>query len=184
MKAFYNEAELSKISDEELIQLVSFEGAGTTYYYSNLDKVFTEDDEEFCIRFKDGTEIFTKDVKVFNNVKFGKSRFDLMGIMLKDKEVAAEKLDSVYKSLINESNKQTNNVISIAENIKQENTAMIDSLQKQNEKLLLTLAGTLNDVTEKWNKKLEQVDNFNSKDFKDRMKKIDQITVAFSELLE
>ena len=184
MKMFYTQKELGKLTSEELLDLVSFDGGGTTYYYSNLEKVFTEDDEEYCISFKDDTEIFTKDTEVFEKVKAGKARYDLIGSMLVEKEQEDSKRDDFYSEMKGFISAELANIhAQTATNRTNFDLSVADS-EKKNADMIKKIDSTLSSLAKKWDEKLKQVDDFSKVDFDAKMDKVQKITDAFSELLE
>lgn len=184
MKMFYTAKELSEVSEEELSELVSFEGAGTTYYYSNLDKVFTEDDEEFCIRFKDSTEIFTKDLEVFNRVRMGKSRFDLLTKSLEQNNQDKEAHGDFYKKVSEDIKTEMANVHSQIDT----NRKNFDNIVKYNkEKLnesMKEMEARVDITTQKMESAIKRLNDIDTEKFEKLITQVEKITEAFSELLE
>ena len=184
MKMFYTQKELSKLTPEELLDLVSFDGGGTTYYFSNLDKVFTEDEDEYCIVFNDGTEIFTKDTVVFEKVKTGKARYDLIGSMLQEKEQEEAKREEFYEEMKSFIGKELTNIHNQTKTNRTNFDLFVADSEKKNADMIKKIDSTLSSLASKWDEKLTQIDKFNTAEFDAKMDKVQKITEAFSELLE
>ena len=184
MKNFYTQTELAKLSPEELLELSSFEGAGNTYYYDNVDKVFTEDDEEFCIRFKDNDEIYTKDKAIFDKVKHGKARFDLISKSLQQAQDKENDHTAFYEQVKSDIQAEMKNV---HEQVKI-NRNNFDTAIKQNRDVLDTaisrMESKVNAASDKLEERVSELNSVDLEKFNNLMKQIETITDAFGDLLK
>jgi len=211
MKNFYTQGELKKLSNEELMELTTFGGDENMFYYSDLDKVQASTDSsdgtpEYSFHFTDEKVIYTKDVETFNEVKLGKARYDMLSKsleahksdeemmqnffervtgMVQDKvqemtEVNQGVQSNIDKNVKNMCSNATNEIQTLAQvavetvkGLDANNQAVIDLMNKQIEK-----------VTKKWGSKVDELKAFDIEAYNIKMKKVEDIILAFDKLLE
>jgi DNA repair exonuclease SbcCD nuclease subunit len=187
MKNFYTAKELQKISDEDLLKLTSFDGAGETYFYSDIQIIqeFSgQEDGEFCFKLGNGEEIFTKNAELINDIKVGKARYDLLSKSLEtineEKEANANFREEIRQTIRDEmgyvhqeiQTNRTNFDLGIQSNGKKINEALT-SMEVMIEK-----------SAKSWDNKMDTLKKVDTKKFDTMMKQMETLTVAFSQLLE
>ena len=174
---FYTVKELQQLSGEEILELSSFEGEGTTYYYSEIEKINNESDGEYSITFRGGEEIFTKNPELIKEIRINKARFDLITKSLE--QVQKEKDDYIefYENVKSDIQEEMQNV---HRNIRTNRTnfdIMIKNVQK-------TLEEKITSSTNKMDVKVKELNAIDIDKFNTLIQKVNLITEAFSELLE
>ena len=177
MKMFYTVKELQELSGEEILELSSFEGEGTTYYYSEIEKINSESDEEYSITFRGGEEIFTRNPKLIKKIRINKARFDLMAKSLEQVQKEKDDHKEFYENIKSDISEEMQNVHNIIQTNRTNFNIMIKNVQK-------TLEEKIASSTNKMDTKVKELNAIDIDKFNTLMQKVDLITEAFSELLE
>jgi hypothetical protein len=183
MKNFYTAKELGKLSDEDLIKLTSFAGAGETYFYSDI-QIVQETNGEFCFKLGNGEEIYTKNVELIEEIKLGKARYDLMAKSLEN--VNHEKTQN--ESFRDEMRELIRDEMTYIHGEVQTNRTNFDMGIQSNGKTINEALTNMEMMMEKaaksWDNKMKTLDTVNTDKFEKMMKKMEKITDSFSELLK
>lgn len=194
MQMFYTIQELKNLSSEELLDLASFGGSDSTYFYSEVFGFQIEEDS-YSILFKNGSNIYTKEERTYDLVKKGKARYDFISKSLEEtgnqnkreqlfyetveKNLDA-KLDLFSKSISNITN-QLNKSIN---NLTKQNEQDIKDLKKNKNIQLDLLTKQLEKFSNAWISKINRLDDFDTNAYYIKMGQLDKIIEAFDVLLE
>jgi len=177
MKMFYTVKELQALSGEEILELSSFKGEGTTYYYSEIEKINNESDEEYSIVFRGGEEIFTKNKELIKEIRINKARFDLMTKSLEQVQKEKDTHKEFYDNVKSDISEEMQNVHKTIQTNRTNFDIMIKNVQK-------TLEEKITSSANKMDAKVKELNSIDIDKFNTLMQKVDLITEAFSELLE
>lgn len=194
LKNFYSVKELSKLSSEEILELSSFDGQGTTYYYSEIEKITNESDEEYSIKFRDGEEIFTKNAELIEEIRIGKARFDLITKSLehvqKEEDEHTEFYEKVKSDILEEMQNVHTQVQTNRTNfdtaIKQNRDVLdnaISGIQNDIEKSIKVMESKISKSSEALDKKVKKLNDVDTEKFSELMKQMETITQAFNTLM-
>jgi hypothetical protein len=173
MKMFYTQNELSKLTDSEILGLTSFEGGGETYFYSELKKLQKEEDGSFSFSFSDNSVIYTKNIDVYNRVKLGKARYDMLMKSMESKKEQDEREELFLERATEMITKMVEQTGSGIKRIENEAKSFRTNAEKH-----------LKVTEEKWNNQLDSLKEFDIKAYNIKMEKVDKIIEAFDKLLE
>ena len=183
MKNFYTAVELGKLSDEELIKLTSFEGAGETFFYSNI-QVVGEDNGEFCFKLKNGEEIFTKNANLIREIKHGKARYDLLAKSLENMNTEKDS----HKSFQNEMKQMLRDELQhINKQVETNRTNFDLGIQSNGKKIneaLTSMETMIEKAATSWDNKIDTLKKVDTRRLDKMMLQMETITKAFGQLLE
>ena len=182
MKMFYTKSELKSLTGEELLELTTFGSDENSYFYSDLERIKKED-AEYSFHFKDGTTVFTQSEETFKEVKVGKARYELIYKSLEENKENKESQDEFYKNIVSMLSKQvkelhdSNKTFALNSEIaiKANGTKLDSHIDSMSQKLDATVV--------RWNDKIKLLEDFNTNTYNVKMKKLDKIIDAFSEIL-
>jgi len=183
LKNFYTAKELSKLSDKELIDLTSFEGAGETYFYSDI-QIVQEIDGEFCFKTGSGEEIYTKNAELIDEIKLGKARYDLLEKSLNrvnDEKDSNKAFQEEMRQMIREE------LTHIHQQVETNRTNFDLGIQNNGKKIneaLTNMETMIEKAATSWDNKMDTLNKVDTQKFDAMMKQMETITKAFSELLK
>ena len=183
MKAFYTKEELQELSPEELEKITSFEGGDTTYYYEDIQKI-TKGENEHCIIFKTGEEIYTQSDDVIQSIKANKIRYDLITKTLSEVQREQEIRNEFYNQIQGYIAQQMQEIHSQINVQKTNFEIMTKAIQKQTNDDIAKLGNTVSSTLDNWNKRIDSLNSVDTEKFQKMMKQMETITDAFSELLK
>ena len=193
-KMFYTQNELKNITKEELLELTTFGGSTDTFYYVDVENVSIVDNE-MCISFKNGEKVFTDSQETFDDVKLGKARYELLAKSLEaNKEqdnrenVFYAKTQTHFESLIIDLNQRHDIQV---KKLMEQNASQAESQRNTTKNLELTIESSIKKMEQmvetsakNWDKKVKELDYFDTEAYEVKMKKVDNIISAFAKLLE
>jgi hypothetical protein len=99
MKFLYTYEEINELSHKEILELSTF--SNNKYFYSDIYEIGTvdnfsdKDKPEYYVTFLNGNSIYTTDKSIFDAIKIGKSRWELIGKSVESKDTL-EKLETDF----------------------------------------------------------------------------------------
>lgn len=183
MKMYYTQAELAKLSPEKILELTTFGGGESVYYYSDLDKLQSHG-TEFSFHFKDKSVIYTQQEDTYNEVKVGKARFDLLGKSIEGNKEQDEREKAFYAELMEMVGTQIQNLTNATQNFETNADIAIKTVGEQTGGQMQQITTRLNTVAERWDEQMNALNTFDVKAYNVKMTKIDKIIDAFDKLLE
>lgn len=184
MKNYYTKEEIDNLTNDELVKLMTF-GPNNEFFYSEISTMIV-DDMLYIITLKDGSEIEAsidepQSAEKFNNIKLGKVRYDLISKTLNEVTEEKEMREELFKDIKEELNDMVNKV-------KEENKESIENIAMSS-KIMLNNLKTMTDnltdsATDMSDQAIDKLKSIDSDLFKDKMKKVDKIVDAFSDLLK
>jgi len=184
MKAFYTKEELLELSPEELEKIASFEGGDTTYYYEDIQKIIKGEEDEHCIIFKTGEEIYTQSDDVIQSIKANKIRYDLITKTLSEVQREQEIRNEFYNQIQDDIAKQMQGIHSQINVQKNNFELMTKAIQKQTNDDIAKLSNTVAETLENWNKRIDSLNSVDVDKFDKMMKQMETIASAFEVLLK
>jgi len=209
MKNFYTKEELKNISDDELLELTTFGRGDNIYYYSNLADVSFEEyssEKEYSFKLKDGSSIYTRDYNIYNSVITGKARFDLLTKSLEDNKSDEDKMNKFLENITsmvsdrvtnmeqrNDKSKDiiedniknmTKNATNNIEKFVDMGTKIVSGLSSNNQSVIDLMTSKIEEVSTKWDGKVDELKMFDIEAYNIKMKKVEAIIKAFDKLLE
>ena len=183
MKAFYTKKELEKMTEDELLSITSFSGGNNVYYYENITKL-SMTPKEFVISFKSGEEVYTQSKEVFDSIKMGKARYDVLMKSLEEVQREQEIREEFMREIKSEISSQMSEVHSQINTNRQNFENMTKYIQEQTNKDIKSLSKTVSDTMEKWNSKLDTLNSVDVDKFEKMMKQMETIADAFEILMK
>jgi len=171
MKMMFTAKEIEQLSTEEKLGLTSF-GENYEFFYEDISN-FVVEGNIYKIIFKSGSVLTTEDKSIFNNVQLGKTRFNLLSKTFNDNKESADTEQIFYSRM-------ATNIDTLYRRLEDENTRRLDVIEKKAHTVLNKIKSDIITPTEELK---SIINSIKLEEYKEKMKKLDNILSAFDSLL-